>query len=69
MARHIITEKEMTDYLNAEAWHKAACSFGNGSSKSLEVSTDKTFRVKDSSRTVYIGKDLAEAVAAYNDTP
>jgi hypothetical protein len=69
MARHIVTVKELEEWMNKEAWHKGACSFGNGSSKSLEMSNDKTFRVKNHGTAVYIGKDLAAAVDAYNAAP
>jgi hypothetical protein len=69
MARHVVTVKELTDWMNVEVWHKAACSFGSDSSKSLEMSTGKTFRVKDHGNAVYIGKNLGAAIAAYNDAP
>lgn len=65
MSRHTITEKEITDWLTADAWHLAASSAGNGSNKRLETNKG-TFRVKDHGEITYAGDSVSAAVDAYN---
>jgi len=65
--RHIITEKEITEWMDHPTWHVAASSYGDYSAKRLEVSNAGLFRVTDHSKQIYLGGDLTKAVTAYNE--
>ena len=68
MARHTITEAELTAWMSQETtWHQGACSHGNGSSKSLDWDGRNVFRVRDHGKTIFLGSDLARAITAYNE--
>ncbi len=69
MSKHLVTVKEIADWADAEAWHEAAMSFGKGSSKKLEMSNARIFRVTDHKTVVYFGSDMAAAVDVYNAAP
>lgn len=65
--KHMITVKEVQDYLNVETWEQCACSFGDGSAKKLDMNNvTGAFRVTDHDDVKYLGSSLPEAVAAYN---
>lgn len=66
---HKVTLKELADWMNAEAWHLAASSHGRGTSKKLEMSNEKMFRVTDRDKVVYAGSSPLDAVEAYNAAP
>ncbi|MFZ5713073.1 MAG: hypothetical protein ACOY3N_09555 [Bradyrhizobium sp.] len=66
---HKITLKELIDWIDAEVWHLAASSAGNGSRKKLEMSNAGEFRVTDHDTVVYRGISEAAAVEAYNAAP
>lgn len=68
MARHQVTEKELDDYF-CERWVQFAASFGQGTSKRMEVSFDRRYRVTDHGAIVYSGTSKADAIREYNDAP
>lgn len=71
---HTITREDVTEWLS-DNWVNFAASYGrakNGNSthKSFEVNANtKTFRVVDHGDVTYLGTDIDEAVAAYNEAP
>lgn len=66
MARHLLNESDLTAWM-AEQWTQFAASFSEESKKTLEISFDGLYRVKDHGSVVYVGDDRAEAVLKYND--
>lgn len=66
---HTITVGEVEAWAGQQVWHQAACSYGNGASKQLEMSNGGMWRVTDHDKVTYRGEDIAAAVAAYNSAP
>jgi hypothetical protein len=67
---HTITMEELDGWLAQDERIMAACSFGKGSAKKLEVTAStRMFVVTDHDIEKYIGKDKEAAIAAYNRAP
>ncbi len=66
MRHHTITEAELDEWMHQPQWQAFARCFGEGANKKLEVD-GKAFRVTNHGEIVFLGADMAAAVAAYNN--
>lgn len=69
MARHCITEDDLTSWLARYSWNTFASSGGIRSNKHFDVSSTGIFRITDHGKITYEGADKSAAVAAYNKAP
>lgn len=70
--KHVVTQSEIEDWLRRPQWQTCASSVSRASHKYLEIDAaapERVFRVVDHDKTMFIGADIAAAVAAYNEAP
>lgn len=73
MNRHKIALQELDEWIRRPQWQAFASSANALSRKKLEVDGaaigGPIFRVIDRGETIFLGADMAAAVAAYNEAP